>query len=48
MTYLCNGIVTLNDWQDGLHLNGRWLGETVAVNASKYIFLQSHIIELVN
>jgi len=45
---LSNGVVTLDNWQDTLLLDWGGLRETVAIDTSKDLFLQSHMIKQIN
>lgn len=48
INYLGDSIAALNDGHDTLLLNGRWLHETISVNASKYFFFKFKFVEFVN
>lgn len=47
-TYLCDGVVSLDDWQDALLLDRGGLSESVAVDSSEDLLLQTHMIKQIN
>ena len=46
--YLCNRVFSLNDGQDTLLLDRRWLLESVGIDTSQDFFLKSHLVEFLN
>jgi len=47
-SYLSDCIVSLNNWKDTFTLDWRRLIKTIAVNTSKRLLFQSHIIKPIN
>jgi len=45
---LCNRVLALDDWENGLLLDGGWVPETIAVDAAEDFFFEAHVVELVN
>ena len=47
-TYLGNGVLTLNNWEDTFGLNGGWVLKTVTIDTTKDLLIQAHIVKLIN
>lgn len=47
-TYLSNSVLALDDREDTSLLDGRGLVETITIDTTEYLFLQSHLVKIVN
>lgn len=46
--YLCNCVLSLDDGEDSLLLDGRRVFETEGVDAAEHFLLESHVVKIIN
>lgn len=47
-TYLSNSVLALDDREDTSLLDGRGFVETITIDTTEYLFLESHLVKIVN